>query len=337
MDNYIVLGALMKKCLLIAPLFNGYYKEIMGVLIEKGFLVDYERDQFSNDTFSFIKKRLFRNYVKKSTDKYVNSICEKHENIYDAIIIILAYSFSKENILQLKRKYSKAKIIYYAWDSVSNFKVIKELADASDFALSFDPYDCKKYGYSFLPLFYSESISNKSEKQYMYSSIMSIYPTKIKQLEKVLNLIPEDISGYKYFVVKSRLFYIYYKLKYSRLFRGYRMKDFRYRGLNKKKVYQVFANSKVVLDIPLENQIGLTMRTFEALALGCKLITTNSDIKNYDFYNKKNIFVIDDSTKEIPSLFFEEEFDNKYKISDSYSINSFVDKLIECLKKDENK
>ena len=35
------------------------------------------------------------------------------------------------------------------------------------------------------------------------------------------------------------------------------------------------------------------MRTFETLGAGKKLITTNSQIKKYSFYNDQNIFILD--------------------------------------------
>ena len=40
-----------------------------------------------------------------------------------------------------------------------------------------------------------------------------------------------------------------------------------------------------VLDIEHPKQVGLTMRTFEVLASGRKLITTNRSIINHEFYD----------------------------------------------------
>jgi hypothetical protein len=58
------------------------------------------------------------------------------------------------------------------------------------------------------------------------------------------------------------------------------------------------------------------------MGLQKKLITTNSDIKNYDFYNPNNILIIDIKRPEIPKAFFENEYEklpediyNKYTLS----------------------
>jgi hypothetical protein len=50
--------------------------------------------------------------------------------------------------------------------------------------------------------------------------------------------------------------------------------------------------SKSILDITQEGQNGLTARAMESIFLKKKLITNNITIQNYDFYDKKNIFII---------------------------------------------
>ncbi|HEY0091450.1 MAG TPA: lipopolysaccharide core biosynthesis protein rfaS, partial [Flavobacterium sp.] len=66
-------------------------------------------------------------------------------------------------------------------------------------------------------------------------------------------------------------------------------------------------------------------RVFEAMGLGKKLITTNPDIVNYDFYNPNNIFVWEESTNEIPEYFlntpYEELPENIYR---KYSQENWV-------------
>jgi len=44
------------------------------------------------------------------------------------------------------------------------------------------------------------------------------------------------------------------------------------------------------------------------LGLHKKLITTNSDIVNYDFYNPQNILVVDEKNPTIPASFFETKY-----------------------------
>ena len=69
---------------------------------------------------------------------------------------------------------------------------------------------------------------------------------------------------------------------------------------------KMIAESKCILDYNQEGQVGLSLRPMEALFLERKLITNNTDIKNYDFYNHDNVFILgEDNINEI------KEFINK--------------------------
>jgi hypothetical protein len=60
----------------------------------------------------------------------------------------------------------------------------------------------------------------------------------------------------------------------------------------------------VVVDIQHPRNNGLTMRVFEVLGKRKKIITTNITIKEYDFFNDKNICVVDRNNPIIDLDFF---------------------------------
>ena len=98
--------------------------------------------------------------------------------------------------------------------------------------------------------------------------------------------------------------------------------------MSEKETVKTIENSKIVFDICNKNQVGLTMRTIEALGSQRKLITTNKDIVNYDFFDKNNIYVFDLESFEIPSAFLETEYheinENIYK---KYSLSSWINTI----------
>ncbi|UKK47602.1 hypothetical protein L6475_10265 [Prevotella sp. E9-3] len=57
-------------------------------------------------------------------------------------------------------------------------------------------------------------------------------------------------------------------------------------------------STKVLCDITQDNQSGLTQRAIEAMFLEKKLITNNENIKQYDFYNERNILIMNEDTSE---------------------------------------
>ena len=87
--------------------------------------------------------------------------------------------------------------------------------------------------------------------------------------------------------------------------------------------------SKVLLDINRLGQSGLTFRVFESLGLEKKLITTNADIKNYDFYNPNNILVIDEKNPIIPMEFFENDYEKiPNSILEKYTLKGWTNHVI---------
>lgn len=55
---------------------------------------------------------------------------------------------------------------------------------------------------------------------------------------------------------------------------------------------KLLKNSKAVLDIPRDGQIGLTTIVIQALGTGTKIITTDEHIKDYPFYDPDMIQVV---------------------------------------------
>lgn len=50
--------------------------------------------------------------------------------------------------------------------------------------------------------------------------------------------------------------------------------------------------ARCVIEIEQDGQQGITLRPLEALSCGKKLMTTNKNIKNFDFYSPENIFIV---------------------------------------------
>ena len=104
--------------------------------------------------------------------------------------------------------------------------------------------------------------------------------------------IADDLKLYLYPFLQSKFIYYFYKLT-KKEFRNTSIADFRFDKISSQEISKVVAETKVILDIQHPNQTGLTMRTIEMIGMNKKMITTNQDIKNYDFYCEENISVID--------------------------------------------
>jgi hypothetical protein len=58
-------------------------------------------------------------------------------------------------------------------------------------------------------------------------------------------------------------------------------------------------NTKCLLEIVQTHQEGLTLRMMEAMFFNKKIVTNNQNIKNYDFYDTRNIYILNDDSRSL--------------------------------------
>ena len=91
----------------------------------------------------------------------------------------------------------------------------------------------------------------------------------------------------------------------------------------------IYESSRCVLDSAQSGQLGLTIRVLEALGANKKLITTNSDIVNYDFYRPENIYVYKGNI-DLDNVFFKEGYKEVDKeIYEKYSLRNWLKEILE--------
>ena len=93
---------------------------------------------------------------------------------------------------------------------------------------------------------------------------------------------------------------------------------------------KMIANSKMLIDFHHENlHNGLSFRSFEALGYNKKLITSNSIIKEYDFYNEKNIYVIDKDYSNFNEFLNKDYVEIDQRVKYKYSFTNWINCVLE--------
>ena len=303
----------MKKVLFISTTFNSYYIEIINCFRKMEYEVDWYSDRPSNSIFTRAMIRLNPKILRHKIKKYSNKIIdETKENKYDLVFVILGQSFEKTFWEKLRSNNPNAKFIYYLWDSSINFNCILNNYKHFDVVYSFDKNDCNNYNFIFHPLFYTEQFNVAKanlQNKYDYAYIGTVKPGRYGKVNDILNILERNnLSGYKFFYLHSKKVLTYYKFKFKNEFKNVKKIDLNYNLLTKEECFNIENNSKIIVDVPQPGQLGLTIRVFEALGMQKKIMTTNADIINYDFYNENNIYVIKDNEIDFNSDFFKKEF-----------------------------
>ena len=316
------------KILFISPEFFGYENRLIDIFKSKQFEVTFFSDRPKLSTLGKGIMRLMPFLLKSKVRKYFHDEILQNCNInkYDYIFVVLGQSFNSNMILELKKNQSNAKFILYLWDSIDNFPQCLELSKAFDEVFTFDNSDAAKYNFKFLPLFFEKKMLDVNEyRDIDMSCVCTVKKGKYKDLKCIRDYFEPKLNCYFYFYLQSKLVYVYYKL-FDKDFKGAKISEFQFKKLPYDKNLEIIKNSKVVLDVQMKNQNGLTMRTFETLALHSRLVTTNCSIKEYDFFDEGNIFIFDKNNfdKCLSFVCSDYRFNVNKDFEEKYSLDNWV-------------
>lgn len=304
-----------KLLLLIAPSFFGYEESIKNRLSELGAKVDYFDERPANNFWSKAFLRLDRRFLSFDINEHYNSIYNSVKgNVYDYVFIINIEAMPYWFLERLKENNAGCHFVLYMWDSIENKKNTINYFRFFDIIYSFDKSDSQKYAeIKFRPLFFLneyKDIADYHEFEYDLAFVGTAHSDRFFLIQKIREQIEANrLISYWFLYLQNWKLFFWNKLN-NRSFKYARFSDFHYKALSKKEIFDLIKKTKIILDIQHPNQVGLTMRTIEILGAKRKLITTNGDVKNYDFYSPRNILVINRNDPQIPIDFYFSEYES---------------------------
>jgi len=322
-----------KRILFFSAHLFGYQNDIRLAMESVGAIVDYYDERPANNFLVKGVIRINRNLLAGYINHYYNKIIkETLQKEYDYVFFIKGESISASNVRRLKQFHPEANFIIYHWDSIANNSNAQNLLPYFDRVFSFDKIDCERLGLHFLPLFYTPDYANIPyyDKEIKYD--MLFVGTTHSDRYKLVKRIEEQIIKMgglclTWFYLPSKI--LYYKMKIQNSYlRQIPVHTFHFKPMSKELLLQLYAGSRIIIDVQHPKQTGLTMRCIETLGAKRKLITTNYYITEYDFYNPDNILVVDRNLPYVPEKFLNEPYrDTPKEIYESYSIKNWLSSI----------
>ncbi|MEO8517207.1 MAG: hypothetical protein ABI426_10695, partial [Flavobacterium sp.] len=208
--------------------------------------------------------------------------------------------------------------------SVDRYPVEHLLHGVFDEIYSFDQKDIKKYGF-------------KETTNYNYISPTPIHPTKktkydvlyIASFDKRMETVLKLKEGFKKAKATFRIIIVGKKTTLHKLKNKFSSAiadlELRRKRIGQEDLKTLYTETKIVLDIVRDHQVGLSFRVFEAMAFEKKLITNNKNIINYNFYNPNNILVLENDMYTFDPAFFATEYQSlPQEIYKQYTIEHWV-------------
>lgn len=258
--------------------------------------------------------------------KKLKKFFENRSLYFDAIIIVRPDIYSPR-FMKLLRKYSKAKIVGYMWDGISQAKY-ENLSSVSPYyhqIFCFDPKSIEKYPdlkLKFCTNFYypNDFYSLSLHKQNCIGYVGGIANNRDELILKLIQAL-QEIEDYKFnirlLVNKERknttdITYIREYLPYE-------------------EHLKTMAESVLSFDLSPGYHQGVSFRIFEALYFRTKIISTNTSLRDYDFFHPNNILLVENQNdikkiKDFLPLPFEEI---SPKIMEKYRADTWLKTLLE--------
>ncbi|MFV0178229.1 hypothetical protein OBK28_01410 [Empedobacter falsenii] len=282
-------------------------------------------------SFPFYKKG---NFISKVQNKYTKQNNYNHElnlksvtnKTFDYTLVFRADEFEDALLIKLKKK--SKKFIAFHWDGLERTpNIFSKIKLFEDF-YTFEPNDAINYKLKFITNFYFDFIElPKTKKAKWDITYIGYFNAQrfylLNKLAKKHPLLRLNFS--------LKTFFINDKLMLESSNKINDLKDF-YSYIELLKVHN---NSNAILDIKAEIHNGLSFRFFEAIQLDKKIITTNSNVKQYDFYNSNNILVIDNSLDDLKDFLLKPFIPYSENIKIKYSFSNWFQNIIDsknCIK-----
>ena len=266
-----------KRILFFSAHLFGYQNDIRLAMESVGAIVDYYDERPANNFLVKGVIRINRNLLAGYINHYYNKIIkETLQKEYDYVFFIKGESISASNVRRLKQFHPEANFIIYHWDSIANNSNAQNLLPYFDRVFSFDKIDCERLGLHFLPLFYTPDYANIPyyDKEIKYD--MLFVGTTHSDRYKLVKRIEEQIIKMgglclTWFYFPSKI--LYYKMKIQNSYlRQIPVHTFHFKPMSKELLLQLYAGSRIIIDVQHPKQTGLTMRCIET----CLLYTSDA-------------------------------------------------------------
>jgi len=316
-----------KKILIIAPDKVGYVTCIKEACNQypnvnaEIFYLGHGKFRYKN-LFQRVQNFFLRLFLGKELRQILES--DRIKNLFpelgqhDVIFMIRPDWLTDEDLNYIK-SFTKKFIAHY-WDSIRRFPRKAEIIHFFDRVYSFDRLDAEKYDLCFLANYIFEE-SNHVEHDYQFFNISTYDDYRFPLLENLARYLKKKSWSYKIQVKHRKKFKNKKPIQYI---------EFITMNKSVQETSKLIQKAKVLVDIENKKQVGLSFRVFEALGHRKKLITTNKDIVNYDFYHPQNILVLDKEKMEIPEDFvFSPYVEIDETVFAKYKIKNWVKEVFE--------
>lgn len=283
-------------CLLLSPRFFGYEEDIADALRARGLEVVFADERPSNGSLMRVLVRLRPEVVALRTQRYYRGLLRRVAHMRFSSVVVIKGEVVPEWFLdELRDRNPAARFIFYTYDSVLNSPQFLRIAGSFDRLLTFDRDDAKAIpSLTYLPLFYAPEFELQDETLQPLWDFVFVGTLHSDRFRFAMEISTFYDKPFLFFYCPARWYF--FVTKYiTRENRTVPWRSVSFKPLERSQVAEIFKRSSAVLDVQRDGQVGLTMRTFEVLASGARLLTTNQAVELEPIFDPQFIRVLSGS------------------------------------------
>nr|WP_288810181.1 hypothetical protein [uncultured Sphingobacterium sp.] len=285
---------------------------------------DFKYPNFLTRINNFFRKTILKDkkYKSKIRSEVITKNLIKELNKYDKIryaLFIRPDLFPLDFFKRIKNKIDT--IVAYQWDGMDRYASATDYIPYFNHFYAFDPKDLEaNTNITGCTNFYFSSkipqldLIRKNTKAFTINSFQNDKIIPLIEIKKTL----EDISFPINFIIYSK---IKKEIKEAQSL-GFKTRSSM--TTYQENLEQVL-DSSLLIDVQIQSQSGLSFRIFESIGYDKKLITTNKQIANYEFYDPNNMLIWDNqSTKEFLNFYNAPYRPLSQEIKEKYALDNWI-------------
>ena len=188
------------------------------------------------------------------------------------------------------------RVVGYHWDAIAYDRAALRWTGDVDRVSTFDFRDAAEHGWPLVELFSALPAPDPLPPlRHAVSAILRNHSQRLAFVDRVIAALG-DTGSFVFIYEKSRLAFAFRALRAPRLYWRWRHRV-SFTSLPYREYITTLAASDFTIDFAHPRQSGTTIRCFEALATGAKIITNNVFTAQSPHFGKHNVIVFDDGTR----------------------------------------
>lgn len=242
----------------------------------------------------------------------------------DLVLFIQAHQISQGNLQDFRSAFPDARFALYNWDSIANHDFL-DRARFFDTIQTFDAADAARHGFVYLPLFASREFQDVPNRV--------VDPRSVYFVGNIVNPARyRALDAFRAFCGRHDISLRLYMACTPLVRRWLRQQGIAAQGLSSGSIEpaefrDMLETSNAVFDFANHAQSGYTMRIFENLCAGKKIITNNPRIAREEFYSPDRILVMEDGEHDAIPSFLDLPLADKSRQFPAYHIQAFAEHL----------